>query len=176
MGPTAPFDAAICCLSVGAVVISLTWTENYGQRSKARLLIRLCPRIRLRRRLCPTLCARLLSEGLRGAASPQAAPPEEEGKAEGTEAGKHHTFRQQLSTALNAIYNGAALPPHIPEPVAVVWFRIVVPLTGGKTIYPQTPALESWALSSRSSRRRCTPSCSCGRRRSRRTARASRTE
>lgn len=35
MGPVAPFDAAIVCLSVGAVVISLTWTENYGQRSKA---------------------------------------------------------------------------------------------------------------------------------------------
>lgn len=35
LGPVAPFDAAICCLAVGGAVIALTWTENYGQRSKA---------------------------------------------------------------------------------------------------------------------------------------------
>eukprot|EP01134_Creolimax_fragrantissima_P000013 CFRG0013T1 len=32
-GPVAPFDAAICFLTIGAVIIMTTWTENYGEKS-----------------------------------------------------------------------------------------------------------------------------------------------
>lgn len=35
LGPVAPFDAAILVLLIGGVVISLTWSENYGQFSGA---------------------------------------------------------------------------------------------------------------------------------------------
>lgn len=31
MGPVAPFDAAICALMMGGVMISYSWSENYGQ-------------------------------------------------------------------------------------------------------------------------------------------------
>ncbi len=36
LGPTAPFDAAATCLTVGGAIIALTWSENYGAAAKSR--------------------------------------------------------------------------------------------------------------------------------------------
>ncbi|GBG69212.1 hypothetical protein CBR_g3911 [Chara braunii] len=40
LGPVAPFDAAVCVLAIGMTIIAFTWTENYGDPSEGKNLIR----------------------------------------------------------------------------------------------------------------------------------------
>lgn len=39
LGPVAPFDAASCFLSIGMIVILVSWTENYGDPSENKDLL-----------------------------------------------------------------------------------------------------------------------------------------
>ncbi|GBG76968.1 hypothetical protein CBR_g23298 [Chara braunii] len=39
LGPVAPFDAAVCVLVIGMMIIAFTWTENYGDSSEGKNLI-----------------------------------------------------------------------------------------------------------------------------------------